>query len=78
MFEGFRAPHSPRRNLTIEQRQEIIRLLVREVFIGGDDVTIRHSIPNPNRHPTTKFFTTLEQSRRARSRRSTAPSRAYR
>ena len=33
--------------LTIEQRQEIVRLVVREVLLGDDDVTIRHSIPLP-------------------------------
>jgi site-specific DNA recombinase len=34
--------------LTIEQRQEIVRLVVREVLLGDDDVTIRHSIPLPS------------------------------
>jgi site-specific DNA recombinase len=34
-------------NLTVEQRQQIVRLVVREVLIGDDDVTIRHSIPTP-------------------------------
>ena len=33
--------------LTIEQRQAIVRLVVREVVLGDDDVTIRHSIPVP-------------------------------
>ena len=34
--------------LSIEERQQILRLVVREVVIGGDgDVTIRHSIPAP-------------------------------
>jgi site-specific DNA recombinase len=33
--------------LTVEQRQEIVRLVVREVLLGADDVTIRHSIPLP-------------------------------
>ena len=36
-------------SLTVEQRQHIIRLIVREVLIGEDDVTIRHSIPIPTR-----------------------------
>ena len=36
-------------NLGVEQRQQIIRLVVREVLIGEDDVTIRHSIPTPTR-----------------------------
>ncbi len=35
--------------LAIEQRQQIIRLVVREVLIGEDDITIRHSIPVPTR-----------------------------
>ncbi|MHB1799753.1 MAG: recombinase family protein [Vulcanimicrobiaceae bacterium] len=34
--------------LTVPQRQKIIRLVVREVLIGEDDVTIRHSIPVPS------------------------------
>src|SRR5215218_4874599 len=36
--------------LTLEERQRVLRLVVREVLIGGDDdtVTIRHSIPTPN------------------------------
>jgi site-specific DNA recombinase len=33
--------------LSIEQRQDIVRLVVREVLLGDDDVTIRHSIPIP-------------------------------
>ncbi|MBV9413440.1 MAG: recombinase family protein, partial [Solirubrobacterales bacterium] len=33
--------------LPIEQRQEIVRLVVREVLLGDDDITIRHSIPLP-------------------------------
>ena len=34
--------------LTIEQRQEIVRLIVREVLLGDDDITVRHSIPVPS------------------------------
>ena len=37
-------------NLTVEQRQQIVRLVVGEVLIGDDDVTIRHSIPAPHGH----------------------------
>ena len=49
-LDGFRARLSTcAENLTIEQRQQIIRLVVREVLIGEDDVTIRHSIPIPTR-----------------------------
>lgn len=45
---GFRARLSANaENLTIEHRQQIIRLVVREVLIGEDDITIRHSIPAP-------------------------------
>ena len=49
-LEGFRARlSSSGQNLTVEQRQQIIRLVVREVLIGEDDITIRHSIPVPTR-----------------------------
>ena len=49
-LDGFRARLSTSaENLTVEQRQQIIRLVVREVLIGEDDVTIRHSIPTPTR-----------------------------
>jgi site-specific DNA recombinase len=34
-------------HMTVQQRQQIVRLVVREVVIGEDDVTIRHSIPVP-------------------------------
>jgi site-specific DNA recombinase len=36
--------------LSVEEQQRVLRLVVREVLIGGDDnnVTIRHSIPTPN------------------------------
>jgi site-specific DNA recombinase len=47
---GFRARLTANaENLTVEQRQQIIRLVVREILIGEDDVTIRHSIPTPTR-----------------------------
>ena len=49
-LDGFRARLSTSaENLTVEQRQHIIRLVVREVLIGEDNVTIRHSIPVPTR-----------------------------
>ncbi len=32
-------------NLTIEQKQKIVRLLVKDVVIGSDSITINHSIP---------------------------------
>ena len=36
--------------LNLEEQQRILRLVVREVLIGGDEdkITIRHSIPTPN------------------------------
>ena len=37
-------------SLSIKQRQHIIRLVVREILIGEDDITIRHSIPIPTDH----------------------------
>jgi site-specific DNA recombinase len=49
-LDGFRARLSTNaENLTVEQRQQIIRLVVHEVLIGEDDITIRHSIPIPTR-----------------------------
>ena len=49
-LDAFRARLSTSaENLTVEQRQHIIRLVVREVLIGEDNVTIRHSIPVPTR-----------------------------
>ncbi len=52
-LDGFRARLSTNaENMTVEQRQQIIRLVVREVLIGNDDITVRHSIPVPTRdHP---------------------------
>jgi site-specific DNA recombinase len=47
-LDAFRARLSTNaNNLTIEQRQDIVRLVVREVLLGDDDVTVRHSIPVP-------------------------------
>ena len=47
-LDGFRARLSANaENLPIEQRQQIVRLVVREVLLGDDDVTIRHSVPVP-------------------------------
>ena len=49
-LEGFRARLATNADsLTIQHRQQIIRLVIREVLIGEDDVTIRHSIPIPTR-----------------------------
>lgn len=35
--------------LDVLQRQRVVRLLVKEVVVGHDSITIRHSIPNSNR-----------------------------
>jgi site-specific DNA recombinase len=43
--------------LTLDEQQRILRLIVREVLIGGDDdkITIRHSIPTPNAGPNGSY-----------------------
>jgi site-specific DNA recombinase len=43
--------------LDIEDQQRILRLVVREVLVGGDDdkITIRHSIPTPNGGPNGSY-----------------------
>ena len=47
-LDAFRARLSANaKTLPIEQRQEIVRLVVREVLLGDDGATIRHSIPLP-------------------------------
>lgn len=47
-LDAFRARLSANaESLTVEQRQEIVRLVVREVLVGDDDITVRHSIPVP-------------------------------
>ena len=33
------------KNLSILERQKVIRLLVKEVLVGADKITIKHSIP---------------------------------
>jgi site-specific DNA recombinase len=37
--------------LDIVVRQQILRLLVKEVLVGGDTITLRHSIPIPQSGP---------------------------
>jgi site-specific DNA recombinase len=43
--------------LTLDEQQRILRLVVREVLIGGDDdkITIRHSTPTPNGGPNGSY-----------------------
>jgi site-specific DNA recombinase len=73
-LDGFRARLANNaENLTVEQRQQLIRLVVREVLIGEDDVTIRHSIPVPTRDHPPSYLLRLG-SREEPDRRSTAPS----
>jgi len=48
-LDAFRARLSANaETLTIEHRQEIVRLVVREVLLGDDDITVRHSVPVPS------------------------------
>src|SRR5260370_42508580 len=37
--------------LDVHERQRIVRLLVKDVLVGDDTITIRHSIPNPSGPP---------------------------
>ena len=37
------------RGLDVLERQRVVRLLVKEIVVGDDSITIRHSIPNSNR-----------------------------
>jgi site-specific DNA recombinase len=38
--------------LDVQERQRIVRLLVKDVLVGDDMITIRHSIPTPSRSPS--------------------------
>jgi site-specific DNA recombinase len=38
-------------NLSVIERQKIVRLLVKEILVGEDTITIRHSIPIPSAPP---------------------------
>ncbi len=55
--------------LTIEQRQQIVRLLVREVLVGEEQITIRHSIPTPNGHQPPGYSLRLAGQRAAHAQR---------
>jgi site-specific DNA recombinase len=52
-LEGFLARLADRAaTVDVRERQRVLRLIVREVLIGGDgDITIRHSIPTPTGGP---------------------------
>ena len=38
---------------SVIERQKIVRLLVKEILVGEDTITIRHSIPIPSAPPQT-------------------------
>jgi site-specific DNA recombinase len=38
---------------TVEDRQHVVRLLVKEVLVGPGKIVIRHSIPTQRRHTRT-------------------------
>ena len=42
---------SAAKSLSVMERQKIVRLLVKEILVGEDTITIRHSIPIPSAHP---------------------------
>jgi len=47
-LEGFRTNLRARADiLEVKERQRILRLLVKEILVGGDKITISHSIPIP-------------------------------
>jgi len=41
--------HNQAQTLDVLARQRVVRLLVKEIVVGHDSITIRHSIPNSNR-----------------------------
>jgi site-specific DNA recombinase len=43
--------HSAAETLNVAERQRIVRLVVKEVLVGENDITIRHSIPIPSNPP---------------------------
>src|ERR1700681_4890905 len=43
--------HSAAESLSVIERQKIVRLLVKEILVGEDIITIRHSIPIPSAPP---------------------------
>nr|WP_249011272.1 recombinase family protein [Conexibacter sp. DBS9H8] len=64
--------------LTIEDRQQIVRLLVREVLVGEDQITIRHSIPAPQGHQPTSSSLRSGSQRPARQAGSRSRDRSLR
>ncbi len=49
---GFRSKLRVRADtLDVAVRQQILRLIVKEVLVGADTITLRHSIPTPQSGP---------------------------
>ncbi len=74
--------HSSAKSLDVEERQRIVRLLVKEVLVGDDTIVIRHSIPVPTKPsnsdqdpPTTIGTKPIAQSYLLRSGRALAAAR---
>jgi site-specific DNA recombinase len=40
------------KTLDVEERQRVVRLLVKEILVGNDAIVIRHSIPTPSDPPS--------------------------
>ena len=43
-------------SLSVVERQKIVLLLVKEILVGEDTITIRHSIPIPSALPQSEGF----------------------
>lgn len=51
-LDGFRSKlHERAKTLDVSERQQILRLLVKEVLVAANSLTIRHSIPRPQTGP---------------------------
>jgi site-specific DNA recombinase len=63
-LSGFRSKQRVRAEvLDIAMRQQILRLLVKEVLVGSDTITLRHSIPIPQSGPGSNGSSGVTQSR---------------
>ena len=54
--------HSAAESLSVIERQKIVRLLVKEILVGEDIITIRHSIPIPSAPPQGREHSALRDS----------------
>ena len=50
-------------SLSVMERQKIVRLLVKEILVGEDTITIRHSIPIPSAPPQNVRLRSLKRSK---------------